>query len=201
MRRILSVAQSIERLTASIGQIGSYAIIPLILIIAFDIVSRKLQFIQQAILNSPLHSFISPTKLQEMEWHLHTIIFFTVFAIAYLRDIHVRVDLLRHNWSSKRAAKLEFIGLIVYAIPYCILVIYFSFIFVKSSYLSGEGSDSMTGVPHRWIIKSFALSGMTLLLMSCLATLLRLTAFLFGSEEEQKIAARDLAPVIPNPNE
>ena len=56
-------------------------IVPMILIIVYDVVTRKFVAVQQFVQNSALNDFLSPTKLQEAEWHLHAMIFLLAYAL------------------------------------------------------------------------------------------------------------------------
>ncbi|NIY96473.1 hypothetical protein HC022_09500, partial [Salipiger sp. HF18] len=51
---------------------------------------------------------------------------------------------------------------------------------------------AMTGIPHRWIIKSFVPLGATVLLMALLSTLIRLGLFLSGPAPLRREAGKRL---------
>lgn len=185
MRALLSFADQLEKYTQIAGKLGSWAIIPLVGIIMFDVVTRKFQWIQQAIMETPLYDYMSPTKMQEMEWHLHGIIFMMCLGYTYTMNAHVRVDLVREKLSDRKQAWLELIGILVLMLPYVILVFYFCTIFVELAYTSNEASDATTGLGRRWIIKSFFLIGLFFAFTSGIATLIRQCVYLFGPEELQ----------------
>lgn len=180
MRLLLAFSDMLARISAAAARLGSWLVIPLILVIVYDVVTRKVVFIQQFVMNSWLYDFISPTKLQEMEWHLHAVIFLLAYALAYLNGTHVRVDIWREQQSERTRGWVELLALLIFALPYCGVLVYQSWFFVVKSYVQGEGSSALTGIPHRWVIKSFLLIGTGLLLSALLATLLRLLVFLFG---------------------
>ncbi|WP_420177499.1 TRAP transporter small permease subunit [Kerstersia gyiorum] len=180
MRQLLVLSDMLSRLCAGVARLGSWLILPLILVIVYDVVTRKIVFIQQWVMNSWLYDFISPTKLQELEWHLHAMIFLMAYALAYLNSAHVRVDIWREKQSERKRGWVELICILVFALPFCGVLVYESWQFVVNAYVQGEGSAALTGIPHRWIIKSFLLLGVGLLLLALLATLLRLVIFLFG---------------------
>lgn len=182
--KLLLLADRLESIAQYFGKLGAWMIIPLVSIIIFDVVTRKFQFIQQAIMaNSALYDFLSPTKLQEMEWHLHTVIFLLALGYAYTKNAHVRVDLVREKLSYRKQAWIEFLGLLCFGIPYLLVVGYFSWTFIMQAWESNEGSAAMTGLSHRWIIKSFVLIGLSLLMMAVISTILRQIFYLFGPAE------------------
>lgn len=180
MRFLLTMSDAMARVCAVAGRLGSWLIVPLILVIVYDVVTRKIVVVQQFVMNSWLYDFLSPTKLQELEWHLHAVIFLMAYGLAYLNGTHVRVDIWREQQPERRRGWVELIALLAFAMPYCGVLIYYGWQFVVRAYVQGEGSPAMTGIPHRWIIKSFLLLGVTLLFSALLATLLRLVVYLFG---------------------
>ncbi|MGO3741339.1 TRAP transporter small permease subunit [Kerstersia sp.] len=182
MRQLLVVSDMLSRLCAGVARLGSWLILPLILVIVYDVVTRKIVFIQQWVMNSWLYEYISPTKLQEAEWHLHAMIFLMAYALAYLNSAHVRVDLWREKQSERRRGWVELICILIFALPFCGVLVYEAWQFVMNAYVQGEGSSALTGIPHRWVIKSFLLLGVSLLVLALLATLARLVIFLFGPQ-------------------
>ena len=62
-----------------IGKIAAWAGLALILVTIFDVITRRF-FV------------LGSTKLQEAEWHLHTILFVFCLGYAYMKDAHVRID-------------------------------------------------------------------------------------------------------------
>ncbi|MEM7068691.1 MAG: TRAP transporter small permease subunit [Pseudomonadota bacterium] len=197
MKTLLSFANVCERIVVRIGEWSSFLILQLIAVIMYDVVSRKFQFIQQMVLNSPLYDYISPTKLQELEWHLHAVIFLLAFGYGYFCNTHVRVDLLREKMHPRRQAAIELIGLIAFALPYLLIMGFYTWEFASSSFAQGEGSDALTGLPHRWVIKSFLLIGICLMLMAVISIAIRLLAYLSGSPEIQERSALALKNLIP----
>ncbi|MCB1808047.1 MAG: C4-dicarboxylate ABC transporter permease, partial [Candidatus Competibacteraceae bacterium] len=85
--------------------------------------------------------------------------------------------------SYRKQAWIEFLGLLCFGIPYLLVVGYFSWTFIMQAWESNEGSAAMTGLSHRWIIKSFVLIGLSLLMMAVISTILRQIFYLFGPAE------------------
>ena len=139
---LLNISKVLEKLVIFFGKLGSWMALPLISIIIFDIITRRF-FV------------LGSTKLQEMEWHLHTSLFLLVLGYAYLKDAHVRIEIVREQFSTMIKAVLETLGICLFLIPYTILVIYFGVDFVSRSFNMNEVSSALTGLSHRWIIKSF----------------------------------------------
>jgi TRAP-type mannitol/chloroaromatic compound transport system permease small subunit len=181
---MLDIADSVERIPQFFGRLGSWLIIPLIGIIMFDVLTRKMfgGAIQQWIQTTSLYELLSPTKLQEMEWHLHGAIFMLAIGFSYTMNAHVRVDVLREKVSDRRQAFIELFGLSVFLIPYLLVIGYLCLDFIGRAYTSNEASAAMTGLSQRWIIKSFLLMCLFLVLMAGITSFLRHWVYLFGPE-------------------
>lgn len=200
MHALLSLSDRVAAVCRRFGSFGSWLILPLILVIAFDVVTRKLPFVQAFVQTTWLNDFMSPTRLQELEWHLHAVIFLLAYGLSYLNGSHVRVDVWREHRSPRARGWLEVFGILVFALPFCSVLVYQSWHFVVTAYVQNEGSVSVTGMPHRWIVKSFVFVGLVLLTLSILATLLRLIVYLFGDSGLARQAAQRLgvANVLPD---
>ncbi|WP_299398085.1 TRAP transporter small permease subunit [Pelagibius sp.] len=170
MELLMRVSEGLDRIIVKVGKIAAWAGLLLILVTVFDVVTRRF-FV------------LGSTKLQELEWHLHTILFAFCLGFAYLKDAHVRIDLVRENLSERTQWWIELAGCLLFLIPYCVLVIYFSIDYTYKSFVSNEVSASATGLTHRWIIKSAIPLGFTLLALSGVAVVLRKIVELFGPED------------------
>ncbi len=93
-------------------------------------------------------------KLQELEWHLHGAIAVLAFGYAYLKDVHVRIDILAHRMSRGARLRLELIGILAFLVPFMALLLWFGLDFTIRSFVRGETSNGGIGLSHRWIIKS-----------------------------------------------
>jgi TRAP-type mannitol/chloroaromatic compound transport system permease small subunit len=188
MERLLNVAEWFDRPPRAVGKIGSWFILPLIAVIMFDVITRKIDFFRLALAEANI-AWFNPNIFQDSEWHMHAILLFSSFGFGYLMNSHVRVDIFRERLVRRKQAWVELFGLTLLAIPYLLLITYFAFIFVSMSFHQGEGSESMTGIGMRYIIKSVMVIGFLMLLSAFIATWLRLVAFQFGSDEVRRKAA------------
>ena len=170
---VRKISKSLEKIVSIFGRLGSWLAIPLISIIIFDIITRRF-FV------------LGSTKLQEMEWHLHTSLFLLVLGYAYLKDAHVRIEIVREKYSVKVKAVLETLGIMMFLIPYTLLVIYFGIDFVQRSFNMNEVSSALTGLSHRWIIKSFIPIGMFLLFLAGVSLLLKNIIYIYAEFTDNK---------------
>jgi TRAP-type mannitol/chloroaromatic compound transport system permease small subunit len=165
---VLKVSSGLRRIVEVVGRFGSWFIIPLIFVTVTDVVARKLTFYAddgtvyglQIWLKANVSGFFESTLLQELEWHLHTVLFALVLGFGTIYNTHVRVDLVRDHVSWRKKIWIEFLGLSLFMIPYLLLVIYFASSWVLDSYKLGEISASTVGLSHRWIIKGILVVGL-----------------------------------------
>lgn len=193
MGGLLSAAGILDRIARSIGKLASWLILPLIAMIMFDVITRKIHVINQWSAEITMtQGFSISFILQDLEWHLHGALLLLTFGYAYLMDAHVRVDIFREHLGRRKQAWLEAIGLAFGGIPFLIVMLWFAWIMTQASWLQNEGSESQVGLGMRYIIKSFLVWGFLIVLMAALATLFRCIAYLFGSYEDQAVAEDDI---------
>lgn len=158
---------------------GGWLLLVLAFVIGYDVVGRKF-------FNT------GSTLLQELQWHLHGAAMMLGFGAAYLKDAHVRVDLLRERFAPRTKIGLEAVGLVVFLVPYLGFLCYFSVDYAQRAWVTGEGSVGGGGLPHRWIIKSFLAIGFALVVLAALSVLARcLEALGTGGKTPPSPFARD----------
>lgn len=151
----------------------------LALVICLDVVTRKLGI---------FIPILTSSRLQELEWHLHTALFSSWLGFAYIINAHPRVDSWTASQSFRRRAWLELAGCLAFALPYSFVLVRYGIPFVWTSFEIGEGPSSVGGIPQRWIIKAFFVAGLILLLVAVISMSVRLIVFLAGGP--QSSAAR-----------
>jgi len=198
MGLLLRIADFFGTISRQSGRIASWIVLPLILTIMFDVVTRKIDYTRLLFSDWSIEwgGISVSTILQDMQWHFHAVLMMMTFGMAYLANAHVRVDIFRELLSKSKQAWIEIIGLLVLAIPFAVIMIDESFQLTELAYSQGEGSESLTGIGKRWIVKSFVFIGFVVLLMAMIATLFRCIAFLFGSKE-QSIEANQGLMIFP----
>ncbi|MCR9213744.1 MAG: TRAP transporter small permease subunit [Proteobacteria bacterium] len=151
--------------------VGRWLLLLLAFVIGYDVVGRKFFYTGSIV-------------LQDLEWHLHGAAVMLGFGAAYLKDAHVRVDLVREKFKPSGKLKLEIFGIIVFMIPYLGMLAYFSVDYALRSYVTNEGPVGGTGLDHRWIIKSFLTIGLGLLILSACSVLSRCIVCLRAQAQE-----------------
>lgn len=119
-------------------------------------------------------------EFEEIQWHIYSAGFLIGLSYAYTADDHVRVDVLRERLGLVTQTWIEFYGIIILLIPFLLLIIIYSVPFVVYSYQMDEISQSPGGLPYRWVVKSFLTISFSILFLSALSRLSRVSALLFG---------------------
>lgn len=171
MRSLLTIAGWIESVLRRIAEASGWLMVVLMVVICFDVVTRKFGFQVPG---------LGSTRLQELEWHLHTVLFAMWLGHCYILNAHPRVDTLTAHRKLRSRAWIEIMGCLAFALPYIGVVAWYGLGFVAMSYATGESSEAVIGIPHRWIIKGLFVFGLWLAVAAVVAMLLRLIAFLFG---------------------
>lgn len=183
MSALLGISRAIDALLRKIAHLGAWFFIACIITICFDVVTRKMGY-QLKIGGVDLGS----TRLQELEWHFHGALFLTWLGYAYVKNAHVRIDILTGGASARTQAWLELIGCILFALPYLYVALPFAWDFVALSFAQNEGSSAPTGLPKRWIIKAFLFYGFVSVLLAVISVMIRRFVFLFGSPDVAEAA-------------
>jgi len=125
-----------------IGYVCSFLMIAMMLNIFYDVFMRYL-FKNGSI------------AMQEMEWHLFSVIILLGTSYALKEDSHVRVDILYTKFSEKHKALVNIIGVFLFMTPIALLIATGSVGFVVEAFTSHEISSDPGGLTHRWILKAF----------------------------------------------
>lgn len=177
----------IEKISDFFGEIAMY-LVPTVVVIGFLNVVARYTF-------NTLNAKLPRANLFiETQWHLYSLIFLLSFAYILKNQINVRVDFWFAEQSIQRKAWIDFIGHIVFLLPFCMLALYMIWpalltswgklpastgIFPNESWGTWELSPDPDGIP-RAPIKTALLFGFFLLLLQTIAELLKLIATLRG---------------------
>ncbi len=156
-KALLSISRGIDLALSFIARLGAWLGLALVLVVCYDVVTRYF--------GVPKVWGLTSTKIQESEYWLHSYLIILVVGYAYIKQTHVRVDLIRERLSERSKYWIEAVGITIALIPYSILGAYLAIPYAVQSYLQGEISKSQTGLTDIWLLKSglvvlFVLLGM-----------------------------------------
>jgi len=143
-----------------IGRVIAILLLLMIFNVLFDVVMRY-----------SFHN--SSVGMQELEWHLFSVVILFGLGYALKEEAHVRVDFLYDNFSKKTKAYINIFGTLLFLIPLSLLIIFGSYEYVMDSYTMNEISSDPGGLTHRWIIKAAIPLGFIFLILSGLVYILK----------------------------
>ncbi|MEG3638792.1 TRAP transporter small permease subunit [Magnetococcus sp. PR-3] len=129
--------------------------------------------------------------MQEMEWHLFSMLFLFGIAYALRTDGHVRVDLIYDRLSPKTKAVINIAGTVLFLLPLAYLIIQGSLPFVMEAYNTGEISGDPGGLTHRWLIKATIPLAFVFLIISAVGFIIRNLHVYRGTESLSSHSAKD----------
>jgi TRAP-type mannitol/chloroaromatic compound transport system permease small subunit len=157
---LLKIEKWIDRFTNIIGGIATVTMFLMLVNVFYDAIMRYF-------FNT------GSIALQEMEWHLFSVVFMFGIAYALKEDGHVRVDILYDRWSPRTQAIINIAGTLLLLIPLSLLIVDGSIWFVHEAYQVGEISGDPGGLTQRWLIKAVIPVSFVFLVISSLGFLIR----------------------------
>ena len=175
LRSLGYIAAAISRLNWLIGQAFSWLSLGIVLV-CFTVVVLRYVFAT---------SFL---WLQDLYIWLNGAMFMAVAGFALLRDDHVRVDIFYRPARMKTRAAVDLMGVLLFLLPFCYIVLIYSLPFVQRAWSYQEASANVGGMPGLYILKTFIIGFAVLLALQGVAMLCRSVLVLAGR--------RDLVPAM-----
>jgi TRAP-type mannitol/chloroaromatic compound transport system permease small subunit len=178
---IEALAHALDRLTDAVGRVVMWLAVVLVLA-QLTVVLLRYGFST---------SFI---QLQESVVYTHATLFMLGIAYTMLHEGHVRVDILYAEWTPRRRALIDLVGMLVAAIPFALLVLVTCWPFVASSWRIREGAIAYGGLPFQYLLKSLIPAMATLLLIAAIAHVCRCIATIAGRRADHRGQSRAAEP-------
>ena len=170
-KHIQSLSKVLDRFIAGVGETAAWLNVVLVVVIITQVVLRY-------VFSKGL------VRLEELQWHLYAVGIMIGLSYCATGDTHIRLDLLHHRFSRRRKEVVDLLGTVFLLMPMVIIILMHSWPFVAESFRLNEASDSVVGLPYRWVVKSFILIGFGLLGLAGVSRLIRAVAFLkMGSRQ------------------
>lgn len=166
MQRLLYVSRLIDRLNQRIGNSILWLILVAVLISAGNALVRKV-------------FQISSNALLEVQWYLFSAVFLLGAGYALLKNAHVRIDFFASCLSRRTVHWIEIVGIAVFLLPLCFMLIDLSWPLVWNAWASGEMSQNAGGL-IRWPVYLLLPVGLTLLFLQGVSELIKRVAYLRG---------------------
>jgi TRAP-type mannitol/chloroaromatic compound transport system permease small subunit len=105
-----------------------------------------------------------------------------VAGYTLLIDGHVRVDIFYRPASLRRKAVLDLIGVLLFLVPFCVVIWLWGFEYVQRSWRLFEASENPGGMQGLFVLKGFILVFVVLVGLQGIAMALRSVLVLAGKE-------------------
>jgi len=185
---LLSLSRWIDRLNEFVGRWLAWLVLVAVLISAANAAVRK--------------AFdMSSNAFLEIQWYLFAAVFLVAAGYTLLRQEHVKIDIVLHQFSRPTQVKVEIFGIVVFLLPFVYAVIDLVWPLVTRAYFSGEMSSNAGGL-IRWPVFAMVPLGFALLGLQALSELVKRVAFLKGMIDDpgkkrvEKTAEEELAEAI-----
>jgi TRAP-type mannitol/chloroaromatic compound transport system permease small subunit len=160
MKSLLVISKRLDAFIERIGQVSSWLIFILVLLVAGDVLFRYF-----------FH--ISSIAEQELQWHILAAIAMFGSAYTFQQGEHVRVDLFYHLYNKKVKDWMDILIPLLITIPFSIFIIYLSSEYVMQAYTTGEVSPDPGGLGYRYLVKSLIPLGFILILIQAVSIFLK----------------------------
>lgn len=166
MKALLKLSRWIDCLNVRVGRAVTWFVLIVSLVSAGNAVMRK--------------AFsLSSNAWLELQWYLFGAIFLLASGYTFLRNEHVRVDVLSQRLPERVQVWIEIFGVVFFLMPAASLVLWLSLPFFWQSFVTHELSSNTEGL-IRWPAKLLLPVGFSLLLLAAVSHLIRCVGFLRG---------------------
>lgn len=166
MKLLLLISRLVDGFNERLGGALKWLILLVVLISAGNAFSRKV-FRQ------------SSNALLDLQWYLYAGIFLLGAGYTFLKNAHVRIDFISSRLTARSRAWVDIWGIILFLLPFCVMLIDMSWPLFVNAWRSGEMSQNAGGL-IRWPVYLLIPTGMSLLLLQSLSELVKRVAFLRG---------------------
>lgn len=166
MKLFLQISRGIDWVNTWVGKTVTWLVLIVALVSATNAVVRKL-------------FNVSSNAWLELQWYLFGAIFLLAAGYTFLRNEHVRVDVLSQKLSERTQIWIEVFGVLFFLLPACCLVFWLSIPFFYQSYVLHELSSNTNGL-IRWPVKLLIPVGFGLLILAGISHLIKSIGFLMG---------------------
>ena len=166
MSSLLRLSRLIDWINERVGRSVMWLVLIAVVISAGNALVRKL-------FNT------SSNALLEIQWYLFAAIFMLAAGYTFLRNEHVRIDILTSRLSPRGQNIVDVIGILFFLLPMAGLILWLSWPIVMTSVQSGEMSQNPGGL-IRWPVKMLLPAGLALLVLQAISELIKRFAFLQG---------------------
>ena len=188
MGALLKLSRWIDSLNEFIGRWLAWLVLAAVLISAANATVRK-------VFDTSSNAFL------EIQWYLFAAVFLLAAGYTLLRQEHVKIDVVLHNFSRPTQVKVEIFGLLAFLLPFVFTITTLVWPLAIGAYRSGEMSSNAGGL-IRWPVFALVPIGFALLGLQAVSELIKRVAFLQGliddpgKKKQEKTLEEELADAI-----
>lgn len=171
MRQLLGFSRRIDAVTAFVGRMMSWVAIALITIGVYNVLARYI--------GAHLGMQLSSNALIEAQTQAFDLIFLLGAAYLLQHDGHIRIDFAYATASARLRAWIDVLGGVLLLLPFCCVVLWYSWGYVARSWNRLEVSPNPGGLPL-YPIKTVILLAFALLLLQGVSEVIKRAAWLRG---------------------
>ncbi len=170
MSALLVLSGAIDRINDWIGRLTMWLVLAAVLISAGNAIMRK--------------AFdIGSNAYLEIQWYLFAAVFMLGAGYVFLKNGHVRIDFVSSRLSKRTNAIIDILGIVIFTLPLCLILINLSWPVFDRAWVSGEMSQNAGGL-IRWPVLLLMPVGFAMLGLQSLSELIKRAAFLTGARAE-----------------
>ncbi|MDZ4252625.1 MAG: TRAP transporter small permease subunit [Sulfuritalea sp.] len=167
MQGLLKLSRLIDWLNDRLGRGLKWLILAAVLISAGNAIVRKTLD-------------MSSNSLLEIQWYLFATVFMLGSGFAFLKNAHVRIDFIANHLSARTRNLIDIVGIVVFLLPLCYMIITLSWPLFVNAWNSGEMSQNAGGL-IRWPMYGLIPLGFAVLALQGLSELIKRAAFISGA--------------------
>jgi TRAP-type mannitol/chloroaromatic compound transport system permease small subunit len=169
LNKLLKIAQTIDLVSEWIGRVTYWFVLAMVGVGVWNVIGRYL--------GKLIGQNLTSNSLIELQWYLFDIVFFLGAAYTLKKDNHVRVDLFYKDLKPEKKAIINLIGISLFLIPFCLMIIYYSWDYVINSWEIKEVSPDDGGL-IRYPLKTMIILSPILLIIQGISEAIKNIAIL-----------------------
>jgi TRAP-type mannitol/chloroaromatic compound transport system permease small subunit len=166
MQGLLGISRVIDAFNDRAGRALAWLVLVAVLVSTVNAIIRKL-------FNSSSNAWL------ELQWYLFGAVFLGCAAYTFLRNEHIRIDIVASRMSQRYRNAVELVGHTLFLMPLCIMMLWYGVPFFWNSFVIGEVSTNAGGL-IQWPAKVMIPIGFTMLLAQAVSELIKRVAVIKG---------------------
>ncbi len=166
MNALLGLSRVIDASSARLGKLLAWLVLACVLISAANATVRK------------LFDYSSNAYL-EIQWYLFSAVFLLGAGYTFLRNEHVRIDIVSSKLSPRTRNWIDVIGIVFFLYPMSFIIAWLSWPLLEDSWVRNEVSTNAGGLII-WPARLLVPVGFVLLMIQAFSELIKRIAYLRG---------------------